>query len=143
MKIKKIITLVFMLALTLCTLTINLSAKTIVIEKDEDLDDNTGYVLNNSYSIFINEDNNIGYLERNINGNSVVLGTCKVIIIDVSNPEGYILCNDDNNSLGTITILINSNNEEKGTIVNLNGEISSINFINEEVSILKKTKHEI
>ena len=87
--------------------------------------------------IRINEDNNIGYLERSINGNSVVLGTCEVIIIDVLNPEGYILCNDDNNSLGTITILINSNNEENGTIVNLNGEISTIISINEEVSIIE------
>ena len=117
---------------------INLSATTIVIDQEGGSDDNDGnktpYGLVKDYLINVDEDNNIGYLERSINGNSVVLGTCEVIIIDVSNHEGYILCNDDNNSLGTITILINSNNEEKGTIVNLNGEISSINFINEEVT---------
>lgn len=136
--LKKSMKLIFfgLLIFILC-INISVNASTIVIEEDGDESENSGvYAIKYcQYMIRINEDNNIGYLERNINGNSVVLGTCEVIIIDVLNPEGYILCNDDNNSLGTITILINSNNEENGTIVNLNGEISTIITINEEVKI--------
>ena len=135
-KIFKIICLIILL-FTLVN-SINLSAITIVIDQEGGEGENNGnsgtYGLVKDYLINVDE-NNIGYLERSINGNSVVLGTCEVIIIDVLNPEGYILCNDDNNSLGTITILINSNNEENGTIVNLNGEISTIISINEEVII--------
>ena len=138
--LKKSMKLIFfgLLIFILC-INISVNASTIVIEEDGDESENSGvYAIKYyQYMIRINEDNNIGYLERSINGNSVVLGTCEVIIIDVLNPEGYILCNDDNNSLGTITILINSNNEENGTIVNLNGEISTIISINEEVSIIK------
>ena len=137
-KIFKIICLIILL-FTLVN-SINLSAITIVIDQDGDGSGKDGdknpYGLVKDYLINVDEDN-IGYLERSINGNSVVLGTCEVIIIDVLNPEGYILCHDDNNSLGTITILINSNNEENGTIVNLNGEISTIISINEEVSIIE------
>ena len=137
-KIFKIICLIILL-FTLVN-SINLSAITIVIDQEGGEGENNGnsgtYGLVKDYLINVDE-NNIGYLERSINGNSVVLGTCEVIIIDVLNPEGYILCNDDNNSLGTITILINSNNEENGTIVNLNGEISTIISINEEVSIIE------
>ena len=109
-KIFKIICLIILL-FTLVN-SINLSAITIVIDQEGGEGENNGnsgtYGLVKDYLINVDE-NNIGYLERSINGNSVVLGTCEVIIIDVLNPEGYILCNDDNNSLGTITILINSN----------------------------------
>ena len=59
------------------------------------------------------------------------------MIIDVLNPEGYLLCDDDNNSVGSITILIDYNDDTKGKIVNAYGEISSIITINENVSIVK------
>lgn len=137
MKISKFLKIIFVFILMFFALTINLSASTIIIERDDDSDDNTGYVFNANYLITINEDDNIGYFQRSINGNNVVLGTCEVIIIDTLNPNGYVLCNDDNNSLGTITILINSNDEEKGAIVNVNGEINTIVSVNEEVSIME------
>lgn len=140
MKIFKKILKIFCLVLLLFTLVNNINLSAIIIDINqegggsEENGDHTPYGLVKDYLINV-DGNNIGYLERSINGNSVVLGTCEVIIIDVLNPEGYILCNDDNNSLGTITILINSNNRENGTIVNLNGEISTIISINEEVKI--------
>jgi len=120
---------------------INLNAIIIDINQEgggsEEDGDKSPYGLCLDYFINMDEETNIGYLERCINGNNVVLGTCEVIIIDVLNPEGYILCNDDNNSLGSIIILIDSNDEEKGTIVNVNGEINTIVSVNEEVSIMK------
>ena len=142
MKIFKKMLKIFCLVLLLFTLANNINLSAIIIDINqegggsEENGDYTPYGLVKDYLINVDE-NNIGYLERSINGNSVVLGTCEVIIIDTLNPNGYVLCNDDNSSLGTITILINSNNEEKGTIVNLNGEISAIISINEEVSIIE------
>lgn len=143
MKIFKKILKIFCLVLLLFTLANNINLSAIIIDIDqegggsEENGDYTPYGLYRGYLINVDEETNVGYLERSINDKVTVLGTCEVIIIDVLNPEGYILCNDDNNSLGTITILINSNNEEKGTIVNLNGEISTIISINEEVSIIE------
>ena len=142
MKIFKKTIKIFCLVLLLFTLANNINLSAIIIDINQEGDgsgkdgDKNPYGLCRDYSINVDEDNNIGYLERSINGNSVVLGTCEVIIIDVLNPEGYILCNDNNNSLGTITILINCNDETKGTIVNVIGEISTIISINEEVKII-------
>ena len=137
-KIFKIICLIILL-FTLVN-SINLSAITIVINQEGGEGENNGnsetYGLVKDYLINVDE-NNIGHLERRINGNNVVLGTCEVIIIDALNPEGYILCNDDNNSMGTITIQININDESKGTIVSMSGEIYTIISINEEVNIIK------
>lgn len=144
MKIFKKILKIFCLVLLLFTLVNNINLNAIIIDINQEgggNEENDGnknpYGLCRDYSINVDEDNNIGYLERSINGNSVVLGTCEVIIIDTLNPNGYVLCDDDNNSLGTITILIDSNDEEKGAIVNVNGEIDSIISINDEVSIIE------
>ena len=74
--LKKSMKLIFfgLLIFILC-INISVNASIIVIEEDGDESENSGvYAIQYcQYMIRINEDNNIGYLERNINGNSVIL----------------------------------------------------------------------
>ena len=114
----------------------NVNAKKIVIEEDENPD---GIVIMSlgdvSYYIDVDEENQLGYVVRSMNGNDVVLGTCTVVVIDAQNPNGYVLCLENEDSLGTLTIEITNELTREGHIETLTGELANLFEINVEVVV--------
>lgn len=114
----------------------NVNAKKIIIEEDDNPD---GIVIMSlgdvSYYIDVDEETQFGYVVRTMNGNDVVLGTCAVVVINAENPNGYVLCLENEDSLGTLTIVITNELTREGHIEILTGELTNLFEIDTEVVI--------
>ena len=125
----------FVVFTMLGTVAVN-AANKIVFEDNDNPDYVTVLSLDNEmYTIEIDEETGIGYVIVSINGDEETLGTWTVVAIDSNNPNGNILCYDQNDSLGTMTIIITNENIGEGYISVLTGELSNLFNVNQMLTI--------
>lgn len=130
---------VFVVVLVLCFMTfgymrVNASSKIVLNSGDEEtgvrlcsLDD-----IEYQYYIEIGDETNVGYVVNCVRNIEKVLGTCKIYVIDEVNSTNYLLCNSDDNNMGTVVITITENEQ---IVTNVTGEISNVFHLGSSVSI--------
>lgn len=87
-----------------------------------------------NYSIEVDEETEIGYVVYSINGMDEILGTCNVMITDITNNNTYNLCVSDDNELGSIVITVDRNSQ---IITETSGEVSDIFSFGSLVNIVE------
>lgn len=121
----------------LCCVNITVGAASVKIVKNEGGNEegsNTLALFNDEFYIEVDEDTNIGYLIQKSRETEIVIGTCKVEIINNITNESSILCYSDcQNDLGFIII---SCYNEDGTIISSYGDVSIIFEIGAKVSVV-------
>lgn len=114
--------------------TYSANAKGIRIKKDINVEGVTLYSLSSKeYAIIIDDETNIGYVVCTLNGVEQILGTCKVVVIDLENPDGYALCESDDNSYGELTIVVTDETTKIGYVENVTDELAIIFEVNDQV----------
>ncbi len=123
-KIKTILMLFVLCALFTMFSTLDVSAKSITLDDNDNPDYVTVLGINDcTYEIKIDEESKIGYVYYETRGQYELIGTCEVLINDTVNNSNYILCYDGENSTGNIVITIS----EYDTYVSYaEGDIGSI-----------------
>lgn len=121
----------------LCCVNITVGAASVIIVKNEGGNEegsNTLALFNDEFYIEVDEDTNIGYLIQKSRETEIVIGTCKVEIINNITNESSILCYSDcQNDLGFIVI---SCYNDDGTIISSYGDVSIIFEIGAKVSVV-------
>lgn len=126
---KKIVKLFLIITLLILVCgNVNVEAKSIKIHSQSGGPEGGGGVntltLNNSeYYIYVDEITGVGYLINKHNGQENIIGTCQVIIFDVSNSQSYIWCLSNEENLGTIEVSIIKDTQ---IITNIDGEIENL-----------------
>lgn len=106
-KIKTILMLFVLCALFTMFSTLDVSAKSITLDDNDNPDYVTVLGINDcTYEIKIDEESKIGYVYYETRGQYELIGTCEVLINDTVNNSNYILCYDGENSTGNIVITI-------------------------------------
>lgn len=128
----------FLMLFVLCALftmfsTLNVSAKSIIYEDNDNPDYATALGINDcTYEIRIDEESKIGYVYFETRGQYELIGTCEVQVNDTVNNSNYILCYDEENSTGNIVITIS----EYDTYVSyVDGDISNAFYLGANVYI--------
>lgn len=123
-KIKTILMLFVLCALFTMFSTLDVSAKSITLDDNDNPDYVTVLGINDcTYEIKIDEESKIGYVYYETRGQYELIGTCEVVVNDTVNNSNYILCYDGENSTGNMVITIS----EYDTFVSYaEGNISNI-----------------
>lgn len=130
-KLFKFLVIVFMFVILLGTIEVNAAKITIV--KDEN-PDRVNVLLDgeNDYYIEIDENGNVGYLYNLVRGNSELVGTCDIVIYDITDHTYYTLCSSSYNSIGSLVI---TNNQDSLIISEATGDISNVFYVGAQVII--------
>ncbi len=132
-KIFKILVIVLFLTLFLGTTEVNAARVTIVKDENPERVDVLS-LSNDEFYVNIDDDTEIGYLIHCFRDVEELIGTCEIFVVDLNESTSYLLCAADENSLGTIVISIDDNEQ---IITSVNGELSNIFYIGTNVVIDK------
>lgn len=130
-RILKIFVLVLVFTLFIGTIKVNAARVTIVKDENPDRVDVLS-LSNNEFYVAIDDETQIGYLTNCVRGNEEIIGTCEILIVDLNNSTNYLLCNADENNVGTVVITITDNEQ---IVTNVNGEISNVFYLGSSVII--------
>lgn len=128
--------LTFMLMLLVAAVSfVTVSARKIVIIKDDNPDGVAPYSITfNEYYISIEEE--VGYVVLTSDGESEVLGTCTVVIVNAENPNGYTLCSSiESDNYGTLTIVVTEEASLTGYVSEVTGQLASIVELHQQIQI--------
>lgn len=126
---------VFALVLFVTTSTLVVNAKPIIERDDDNPDGVTPLALvSGEYSMEIEEESGVGYVYYTANGETEVLGTCTIVLVDGNN-EAITIGNvaAGTVSYGSITIQLAENN--KGYVQAVDGELANIFSVNDQMVI--------
>ena len=134
---KKTIKLFVVLFLVmLCCVNITVGAASVKIVKNEGGNEegsNTLALFNDEFYIEVDEDTNIGYLIHKNRGNDIVIGTCKVELINSITSDNSIICYSNSmNNLGSLIIVFDN---ESGVVVEAVGDIENIFCVGTYVNV--------
>ncbi len=116
---------------------IKVSAKDIVIERDDNPDGVAPAALCENY--YIDADEETAYVVSKLNGQETVLGTCTVVVVDAENPNGYVLCSDQGsqNSYGEITIVLTNKAGNQGFVQSTSGALAQLGLENSNIIVVE------
>lgn len=118
--------------------TISVNAARMIREDDNDL----GVVLyslnDKEYYVELDEENNCGYVIEVKNGEENVIGTCSITVIFSDETNEVIEYTDVNNdTYGSIVIVITDNVSGEGYIQNVDGTLENIFEENEKIIFIE------
>ena len=120
----------------LCCVNITVGAASVKIVKNEGGNEegsNTLALFNDEFYIEVDEDTNIGYLIHKNRGNDIVIGTCKVELINSITSDNSIICYSNSmNNLGSLIIVFDN---ESGVVVEAVGDIENIFCVGTYVNV--------